>query len=95
MFGFGKKEYVEVKGQVMRIGMISASENNQACVILLEGNNQSYISRLCGAGEDVVALTQVGDMIEFKTEKGYLNIVPRSFVNKTLNKKGYQPHPWR
>jgi predicted RNA-binding protein with PUA domain len=96
MFGLGKnKEYVEVKGKVMRIGVVSASENIQACVILLEGDIHSYISRLCGAGEDVVALTQPGDLVEFKTEKGYLDLVPKSFVNKTLAEKGYKPQPWK
>ena len=93
MFGFKKeKEYVEVKGKVARIGSIGATESVQRYVILLEGDSQSYITRLWGVGEDVVALTQPGDVVEFKTQKGYLNVVEGTFVNKTLADQGYKPH---
>jgi hypothetical protein len=93
MFGLGKeKEYTEKKGKVVRIGSMGAIECYQRYVILLEGDSHSYITRLWGVGEDVVALTQPGDMVEFKTEKGYLNVVEGSFVNKTLSEQGYKPH---
>jgi hypothetical protein len=97
MFGFGKKkekEYVEVKGKVLRIGSISSLEGVQKYVILLEGDIQGYISRIDRVEkpnkEELVALTQPGDLLEFKTEKGYLNIVPGTFVNKTLAELGYK-----
>jgi hypothetical protein len=95
MFGFGKKkEYRQLKGKVGRIGSIGALETVQKYVILLEGDTEAYISRIEGikSGADVVALTQPGDFVEFKTEQGYLNITPGSFANKTLAEQGYNSY---
>lgn len=102
MFGFGKKEEkisveeveIDVKGKVARLGASVANEYRQRYVILLDGDKKAYISDRSNKGfieGDVVALTQPGDMVEFKIKKGYLNIIQGSFVNKTLAEQGYIP----
>lgn len=96
MLGFGKKkekEYLEFKGKVARIGSVGSGEYVQRYVILLQGDTHAYVSRLenVTGGMDVVALTQPGDLVEFKTEKGYLSIEPKTFVNRTLAEQGYTP----
>jgi hypothetical protein len=84
------QEYVTITGKVSRIGVTVSSEGSQQYVILLQGAKTAYIS-VCWSFNDIVALTQPNDLIEFITEEGYINIVEGSFVNKTLAQSGYMP----
>lgn len=91
MFGYGKKkEYVKLIGQISRIGSIGGGEAMQKYVILLQDSKEAYISYTFRVGEDVIALTQSGDLVEFITEKEDINVVEGSFVHKTLADLGYK-----